>query len=74
MIGQVVNGRIGLLNYPLYDLAHGLKGYKGSQPFLHGVTDGDNRFYYGRNGYSQGTGLGALDAANFVAFLRGLTP
>ncbi len=26
-----MNGRIGLLNYPLYDLAHALKGYKGSQ-------------------------------------------
>jgi kumamolisin len=74
LLGQVVKGRIGLLNYPLYDLAHALKGYKGSQPSLHGITDGDNWFYYGRNGYSEATGLGTLDVANFAAYLRGLTP
>jgi subtilase family serine protease len=74
LLGQSVNGRIGLLNYPLYALAHANKGYKGSQPPLHAISDGDNWFYYGRNAYSQGAGLGTLDVANFAAYLRGLNP
>ena len=41
---------------------------------LEAVRNGDNWFYYGRYGYSQGTGLGTLDVANFAAYLRGLTP
>lgn len=74
LLGQSVHGRIGLLNYPLYGLAHASKGYKGSQPSLHAISDGDNWFYYGRNAYSQGAGLGTLDVANFASYLRGLTP
>jgi subtilase family serine protease len=74
LLGQSVNGRIGLLNFPLYDLAHASKGYKGSQPSLRAISDGDNWYYYGRNAYSQGAGLGTLDVANFAAYLRGLTP
>jgi subtilase family serine protease len=74
LLGQSVNGRLGLLNYPLYDLAHASKGYKGSQPPLRAISHGDNWFYYGRNAYSQGAGLGTLDVANFAAYLRGLNP
>jgi subtilase family serine protease len=74
LLGQSVNSRIGLLNFPLYDLAHGLKGYKGSKPSLHAITDGDNWFYSGHTGYSPAAGLGTLDVANFAAYLRGLTP
>lgn len=74
LLGQSVNGRIGLLNYPLYELAHASKGYKGSQPSLRDISDGDNWFYYGRNAYSQGAGLGTLDVANFASYLRGLAP
>ena len=74
LLGQSVNSRIGLLNYPLYALAHGNKGYKGSRPPLRAISDGDNWFYYGRNAYSQGAGLGTLDVANFAAYLRGSNP
>jgi kumamolisin len=74
LLGQSENGRIGLLNYPLYDLAHASKGYKGRQPSLRAISDGDNWFYYGRNAYSQGAGLGTLDVANFATYLRGLNP
>lgn len=74
LLGQSVSSRIGLMNYPLYDLAHASKGYKGSQPSLHAISEGDNWFYYGRNAYSQGAGLGTLDVANFAAYLRQLTP
>lgn len=72
LLGQSVHSRIGLLNFPLYDLAHGLKGYKGSKPSLHAITDGDNWFYSGHTGYSPATGLGTLDVANFAAYLRSL--
>jgi subtilase family serine protease len=74
LLGQSLNGRVGLLNYPLYDLAHANKGYNGSHPSLRAISDGDNWFYYGRNAYSQGAGLGTLDVANFAAYLRGLNP
>lgn len=74
LLCQSVGGRIGLLNYPLYALAHGNKGYHGSQPPLRAISSGDNWFYYGRNAYSQGAGLGTLDVANFAAYLRGLNP
>jgi len=63
VLGQAVNGCIGLLNYPLYDLAHANKGYKGSRPPLHAISNGDNWFYYGRNAYSQGPGLGTLEGS-----------
>jgi kumamolisin len=74
LLGQSVNSRIGLLNYPLYDLAHAGKGYKSPQPSLHAISDGDNWFYYGRKGYNPGAGLGTLDVANFAAYMRGLNP
>lgn len=74
LLGQAVNGRIGLLNYPLYDLAHAGKGYKGSQSSLHAVLDGNNWFYDGRKGYDPAAGLGTLDVANFAAYLRELNP
>ena len=74
LIGQSVNGRIGLLNYPLYALAHASKGYKGGQPPLRAISTGDNWFYFGRNAYGQGAGLGTLDVANLANYLRSLTP
>jgi subtilase family serine protease len=54
LLGQAVDGRIGLLNYPLYDLAHASKGYKGSQPSLRAISDGANWVYYGRNPTAKG--------------------
>ena len=74
LLGQSVNCRIGLLNFPLYDLARAGKGYKGSQPSLRSISDGDNWFYYGRKRYAPAAGLGTLDIANFAAYLRGLNP
>jgi kumamolisin len=41
---------------------------------MHIITDGDNWFYHGRNGYSPAAGLGTLDVANFAGYLRGLNP
>ena len=71
LLGQSEHTRIGLLNFPLYDLAHGLRGYNGSKPPLRAITDGDN-FYSGHVGYSPAAGLGTLDVANFDAYLHSL--
>ncbi len=72
LLGESLHSRIGLLNFPLYDLAFSKNGYKGSSPSFHAIKDGDNWFYSGRNGYSLGAGLGTLDVANFAEALRGL--
>jgi len=71
LLGESLHRRIGLLNFPLYGLAFSKWGYKGPNPPLHAIKDGDNWFYYGRNGYSPAAGLGTLDVANFAEALRG---
>jgi len=73
LLSQSLHGaRLGLLNYPLYALALSGQAYKGSHAPLHVITDGDNWFYKGRNGYSPAAGLGTMDVANFAQFLRNL--
>jgi kumamolisin len=64
--------RLGLLNFPLYALALSGQAYKGPHAPLHAITDGDNWFYQGRNGYSPAAGLGTIDVANFAQFLKSL--
>jgi len=71
LLGQYLHGsRIGLLNYPLYDLAHSSETY-GSSPgaAVHPIAYGDNWFYRGRNGYNPAAGLGKMDVANFAEVL-----
>ncbi len=70
LLGQYVHGRIGLLNYPLYDLAVSGQAFRGSNAPLHVIAYGDNWFYYGRNGYSPAAGLGTIDVANFAKSLQ----
>jgi kumamolisin len=65
LLGQIVDGRIGLLNYPLYESAH----VGGSAATVHPIAYGDNWFYHGSNGYNPGAGLGTLDVANFAKYL-----
>lgn len=73
LLSQSLHGaRLGLLNYPLYALSLTGQAYKGSHAPLHVITDGDNWFYKGRNGYSPAAGLGTMDVANFAQFLRNL--
>jgi subtilase family serine protease len=72
LLGESLHSRIGLLNFPLYNLAFSKSGYQGSSPSFHAIKDGDNWFYGGRNGYNLGAGLGTLDVANFAKALRGL--
>jgi kumamolisin len=68
LLNQSAHSRIGLLNIPLY-LAAALHGYSGKNPPLTAITDGNNDFYTGSNGYNPGAGLGILNVANFAAFV-----
>jgi subtilase family serine protease len=61
--------RLGLLNFALYGLAHSGRGYKGAGAPLRVISQGDNWFYTGRNGYSPAAGLGVLDVANLAKLL-----
>lgn len=70
LLGEYLNSqRNGFLNYPLYATASSnpTHSYPGT---LHVIRDGDNWFYYGRNGYSPAAGQGTLDVANFANVLR----
>ncbi len=69
LFGQYLDSRIGLLNYPLYQLGHTGQGYRGPHPPIHAIPYGDNWFYYGSNGYNLGVGFGTMDVANFAEFL-----
>lgn len=71
LLGQYLHSRIGLLNYPLYNLAVSGRAYSGSAPPMHPIAEGDNWFYHGRNSYNPAAGLGTLDVFNFAEFLRG---
>lgn len=64
--------RLGLLNYPLYQLAAEGKAYTGPNPPMHAIPYSDNWFYHGTNGYNPAVGLGTLDVGNFAAALRNL--
>jgi subtilase family serine protease len=73
LLGQYVrNKRIGLLNFPLYDLAITGQAYRGAHAPLNAIAYGDNWFYHGSNGYNPGAGLGTMDVANFAKVLHGL--
>jgi kumamolisin len=72
LIGEYLGGsRLGLLNFPLYQLGRTGQGYAGPHAPFHAISDGNNWFYYGRKGYNPGAGLGTLDVANFAETLRG---
>jgi len=69
LLRQQQHGRIGLLNYPLYQVAQS-GGYFGQRPALHPIIYGDNWFYQGSFGYNPAVGLGTLDVANFAEALQ----
>ena len=70
LLGQDLHSRIGLLNFPLYDLAQSGRAYRGPNAPLNAITDGDNWFYHGSKGYNPAVGLGTMDVANFARYLR----
>jgi kumamolisin len=69
LFGQYLDSRIGLLNYPLYQLGFSGQGYAGPHASLRAIPYGDNWFYFGSNGYNLGVGFGTMDVANFARFL-----
>lgn len=69
LLGEYVNGRIGLINYPLYELALSHQAYGGAGAPLRAIANGDNWFYLGSHGYNPGAGLGSLDVANLTKVL-----
>ncbi len=72
LIGEYLGERVGLLNYPLYQLARN-GGYSGSKAPLRAITAGDNDFYKGSSGYNPGAGLGTLNVYNFAEALKALS-
>ena len=68
LIDEYVNGRVGLLNGPLYNLARGT-GYMGRHPILTAIRYGNNDFYYGSKGYNPGAGLGVIDVTQLAEAL-----
>jgi kumamolisin len=70
LLDQNARNRIGLINSALYSLALTGQAYRGHNAPLNVISNGDNWFYHGTNGYSPAVGLGTLDVANFAQFLR----
>lgn len=70
LLGQDLHSRLGLLNFPLYDLVLSGQAYHGSNAPLNAISKGDNWFYFGRNGYSPAAGLGTLNVAKLAQALR----
>jgi len=71
LLVQNAGGRVGLLNFPLYELARRKSAYKGADAAFVDVTAGDNWFYTGVAGYDQASGVGTLNVANFANYLAG---
>jgi kumamolisin len=70
LLDQDVHGRVGLLNFALYELGQFGEAYEGQHPALNAIAYGDNWFYHGSNGYNPGAGLGTMNVANFAEALR----
>ena len=66
LLDQSVQGRVGLLNFPLYNLVFTHQAYGGNHAPLRDIIAGDNWFYSGHPGYDLATGVGVLDVANFI--------
>jgi kumamolisin len=70
LLDQGLGRRIGLLNYPLYNLVRSGQAYGGRNPPLRDIVRGDIWFYQGRPGYDQATGVGVPNVANLLQALE----
>ena len=70
LFDQALGGRIGLLNFALYDLVRNRQAYSGPNPPLRDITAGDNWFYAAQPGYDQASGVGVPDVANLLQALK----
>jgi len=66
LLGQCLHVRMGLINFPLYQLGLTGQGYRGPHAPFHAIRYGDNWFHHGTKGYNPAAGLGTLDVANFA--------
>ncbi len=66
LFDQAAHGRVGLLNFAVYDMARNGTAYKGPHPPFKDVKTGDNWGYAGQKGYDQATGIGTPDVANLL--------
>lgn len=69
VVGQRLGGRLGLLNFPLYEMAKHKSAWHGTMHPFNDVKAGDNWFYTGVPGYDNASGVGTLDVANFAEVL-----
>ncbi len=70
LYAQALHGRVGLINFALYELARGGFGYRGPAAPLRDITAGDNWGYDAHAGYDQTTGLGVPDFAKLLKALE----
>ena len=70
LFDEAVGHRLGLLNYPLYNLLSSGSAYSGTNAPLRDITRGDNWFYRGKPGYDQATGVGVPNVANLLEALE----
>lgn len=70
LFDQALGGRIGLLNFPLYDLVRKQKAYGGPNAPLRDIVHGDNWYFKAHPGYDQTTGVGVPDVANLLKSLQ----
>jgi kumamolisin len=70
LLDDGLGSRLGLLNFPLYNMLRSGSAYSGTKAPLRDITDGDNWFYYSHAGYDQATGLGVPNVANLLEALE----
>jgi kumamolisin len=70
LFDQALGGRVGLLNFALYDLVRFGVAYQGPNAPLRDIKAGDIWYYNAHAGYDQATGLGVPDVANLLQALR----
>jgi kumamolisin len=75
LLYQYVGGkRIGLLNFPVYQMLASGQAYKKPHAPIHAIGYGNNWFYNGTNGYNPAAGAGTMDVWNFAQALKGMLP
>jgi kumamolisin len=70
LIDEYARGRVGLLNFALYELSLTGEAYSGRHPPLRDIRQGTNEGWQAEPGYDQASGLGVLDVANLAAFFK----
>jgi kumamolisin len=70
LIDEDAHGRVGLLNFALYELSITGQAYSGRHPPMRDIRQGTNEGFQANKGYDQATGLGVLDVANLAAFFK----